>query len=169
MTELPRDRLDDMVKKAARIKDQIDDLQYQLEAVTEQYNFIVRDTIPDIMAEMGIEKAVMGDGTAVSLSLSVHPSIASPAAFEWLDMNGYGGIIKTQCALSFSRSEREEANALIEKLAELGYETELKETVHPMTLKSWAKERIEAAEPVPADLITINAFTEAKLKKGKVK
>jgi hypothetical protein len=162
-----RGRLASVVNNAMEVRDQIESLDLRRELLAERYKTLTQEIIPEIMSEIGIGKTTMEDGTAVSLSLSVHAGISNPAAYKWLDDNGFSGIIKTKLALSFSREEREEAITLIEKLSEMGYETELAETVHPMTLKSWAKERIEKSEPLPDDLFSIHHFTEAKLKKGK--
>lgn len=160
-------RLDDVVKQAAELSDRIASAEAKIEEMKDQYNKLVRDVIPDIMAEIGIDKGKTGDGHSVSLSLSVHASISNASAFKWLDDNGFSGLIKTQCSLDFPRDRREEANYVVQRLTEMGYATELKETVHPMTLKSWAKERIENSEPIPSDFFTVHFFNEAKIKKGK--
>lgn len=163
----PLDRLAKVVEHTDDLKAQIGAIEETLERLTDQHKHLVRDTIPEIMGEMGVLQAKLKNGRVVSLRQAVNISIADPVAFTWLDAEGEGGIIKTSIITPFNRDERDAAVLLAKELREKGLNCEMKEGVHPSTLKSWAKERLENSRPIPNDLFSIAAFTEAHITKAK--
>lgn len=163
----PLDRLAKVVEFTDDLKAQITAVEESLEQLVEQHKHLIRDTIPEIMGEMGVLQAKLENGRVVSLRQAVNISIADPNAFLWLDDQGEGGIIKTNIITPFSRDERAAAVELAKELREKGLSCEMKEGVHPSTLKSWAKERLENSRPIPEDLFSIAAFTEAHVTKAK--
>ena len=65
--------------------------------------------------------------------------------------------------LNLAKSEIEDARKAQEALQEAGYMALLDRSVHPMTLTSFVKERLEAGDKLP-DSITVFQFKEAKIK-----
>lgn len=166
--QTPLDRLAKVVEYTDELKTQIGAAELALESLIEQYKHLVRDTIPEIMGEMSVLQAKLKNGRVVSLRQEVNISIADPDnAFKWLDIQGEGGIIKTNVITPFNRDEREAAVEFAAELMKKGLSCEMKETVHPMTLKSWAKERLENSRPIPNDLFSTAAFIEAHITKAK--
>lgn len=137
-----------------------------------------RETLPDLMRELGLSEITLLDGSKVSVGEDVDCNISEERrarAHAWLSEHGFGGLIKTEVGISFGRDERDEALAFIEQARELTTSpVQLKEAVHPQTLKAFIKERRAAAsdEPEnnpPEDLFGIRSYSKAKLttKKGR--
>jgi hypothetical protein len=162
-------RIRNEVKKALDIAEYISDMKDALAKAEEKYNHLSRTIIPDIMNEYGVDEIKI-DGVKVSLRFDVHPHIPEPrdAAFQWLDRNGFGGLIKTEVKVGFGRDEHEQAIEFKRELEAQGMIPDMKESVHHQTLRAWAKERMEAGDNVPGDLFQLNPFTEVKFTIPKV-
>jgi hypothetical protein len=65
------------------------------------------------------------------------------AAFAYLESLDAGDLIKTIVSIPFKREERDEVQKLVDLVEDEGFETEVEESVHASTLKSWLKERTE--------------------------
>jgi len=85
------------------------------------------------------------------------------AAFKWLRHNNFDAIIKRNIILNFGKGEDQKADKVKEELMKLGYAPQDKSGVHPMTLKAFIRERIEAAQPIPQDLFQIHTGSRAKI------
>jgi ribosomal protein S21 len=166
-TETPADvllsRIRNEVKRTLDLAEYIEDMKMTLAKAEEKYKNYSQNIIPDIMREYGVDEIKI-DGVKVTLRSDVHPSIPEPRdnAFKWLDQNGFGGLIKTEVKIAFPRDEREQAIEFKRELEEQGMVPEMKENVHYQTLRSWAKERMDAGQSVPDDLFHLNPFTEVK-------
>jgi hypothetical protein len=163
-----KDRLRTAVDEASALKSKLTMLQEEAEAAANALKTLTRERIPEIMDEVGVTKIKLDDGTTIDLRNQCTASIVdNEGAVAFLDANGFGGIVRTELKLIFAGTDRERATEAAEKLAGLGYECEGKTTVHPMTLKSWARERIENGEQLPPDCFSIFPFVEAVIKAGK--
>jgi predicted phosphoribosyltransferase len=74
------------------------------------------------------------------------------------------GLIKTEVVTAFERGGVENALALAEKLAAEGYGVNVKEVVHPMTLKSFIRDELSKGVAVPFDVFSITPFSFATVK-----
>ena len=99
-------------------------------------------------------------------SASISPDNASPA-LAWLRSSGNGDIIKNSVVCQFGKGEDDIANLLAEELRKKGLHPEQKTFVHPMTLKSFVKERIESAQPIPMDLLGVYVGNKTVIKQPK--
>ena len=89
-------------------------------------------------------------------------------AHAWLRAHNFGGLIKTMVAVPFGCGEEAEARALAARIREQEHhDATVNETVHPMTLKAFVREQVEAGKPLPFDLFGVFPFTRAKLKMPK--
>lgn len=112
--------------------------------------------IPDAMG--GLKQIKTQSGATVSVKEIIRASLpkdTKPAAIEWLEEHGHGGLIKTEVSVSLSREERELAPKAIEALKAQGFAAEVNADVHPMTLSAWAREQLEQGAELPAELISI--------------
>lgn len=129
-----------------------------------------REDLPTLMAEAGLQELKLSDGSVVRVQEDCDARISEATrapAMQWLDSNGFGGLIKTRIALSLGRGQREEAVALRDSIAKTHPEVELKEEVHPQTLKAFVKEQLSHGAPVPMDLFNVHPYSKATIKKGK--
>jgi hypothetical protein len=128
---------------------------------------VEEEDLPELMRELTLTEIRLEDGSAVKVSDEVNCSITverKPAAHAWLVENGFGGLIKTELTLSYGRDQQEQAHKDALRIQKsLKIPVEVSEVVHPQTLKSFIKERLEAGEAPPTDLFGIHPFVKAKV------
>jgi hypothetical protein len=108
--------------------------------------------IPALMENLGFETITMQDGRKVSVKDSIQCGIKvadKPSAFAWLAENNHGDLIKAAVSAKFSRGEKAEAAAAVNALKEMGISASLTESVHPGTLKAWARVELEQGHSLP--------------------
>ena len=164
---LTPDRLQRLRAKADEARDlelQISQAEERLREMKTRRNVVLREELVDAMQEAGMTEmtlAAAGNLPALRLKLGteVRASIAQGwshekrrEAFNYLDEHDAGDLILTQIAVEFPREERAMALRLREKLSR-EHQVILKETVHHQTLTAWLKERVEAGDAVPLDVI----------------
>lgn len=139
----------------------------ELKKANEDVREIAERRLPELMEDMGLANFTTTSGLKISLKVSTHAKIAegrNSEAMAWLDRNGHGGLIKTQVAVEFNRGETDKAKELAGRLSEDGYVAGEKETVHPSTLRGWAREQLENGVDVPLDLFGIHQRKVVKIK-----
>lgn len=162
-----KDRLMEAVRDARKLAAEFNEAQDKADQLKIEMDIILRERIPDIMDELGIETIKLTDGAVVSLKTNVFINTKSDAAFGWLEQNGFAGLIKTDLIVSYGRDRIEDARKVAEDLQARGEEAIVKTHVHPQTLKSWAGEQIANARPIPEDHFSTSSFVEAKIKERK--
>ena len=89
--------LNDAIKVMSDIKNEIDVLNDRRAILNKKYDLLRMGVIPEKMDEAGEStKTIVGIGR-ITLQADVFASIPAPnreAAFEWLDENGHGDIVK---------------------------------------------------------------------------
>jgi hypothetical protein len=168
--EKPAPTIERLVGLAAEAKDLEGQLLADQAALAEKQDKldkILRERIPDIMEELGLEDFKMSDGAKISVKEDVKCSISEerkPEAFGWLRAHDYDGIIKTAVAVNFGKGEAAEAEKARQALIAAGYtDAEIKDSVHPSTLKSFVKERLEAGDKIPLETFGVFEFRIAKI------
>jgi hypothetical protein len=161
------ERLTSLAAEARALEDQIRADTVALEELQAKHDKITKRFIPTIMEELALEKFTMSDGAEISIKESIAASISAenkPAAFAWLESNKFDGIIKTKVQSEFGKGEIDKAKELVEKIHEAGFDATLDQSVHPMTLKSFVKERLVAGDSIPLDVFGVFESKEAKIK-----
>lgn len=145
---------------------EVTDLEERLKQAKARRLKISVDIIPDKMDEAGVvavELAARGNHAAVRVE--VKPFVAANIAvawsdekrreaFDWLDANKSGDLIKTVVEVAFHREDRERALQIATKLRELRLgEVTVSESVHSATLGSWLRERVKKKLATPLDII----------------
>lgn len=135
-----------------------------LKAAKERERVMREETLPGMMQELGVEKMTLTDGNEITVKQEVYASVPEArkeAAFDWLEKNGYGGLIKTVVLKEFGRDQLEEVHHLIDELAALGItDIQLKRDVNAQTLKAFLRERL--AEPKAPEDYTPEELAEGK-------
>lgn len=126
------------------------------------------ETIPSLMDELGFSSIKTPDGREVSYSTFYSGKIipeAEDAAFDWIEENGHGGVIKGQLVLDYRRPQRDEVLALRAKLEEAGWDMAIKLGVHHSTLRALFRELVEdeGVQP-PPDLFNLFIGRKTKVK-----
>lgn len=132
-----------------------------------------QEDLPELMRELELEGFSLKDGTKIELSDDLSCAITEAnrnLAHRWLDENGFGGLIKTVVSVDFNREDRELALELAKNLQEIhALATNMKESVHSGTLKSFVREELEKGNVVPFDLFSVHPYSKAKVKLPKKK
>ena len=110
----------------------------------------------------------LGPGFKIKVSTFYNASIPperKEEAYEWLDTNGHGGMIKTEVKTNFGRGELEAAKALIAEINENHPEIamDLNQTVHWQTLRAWVKEQVEGGKSLPIDMFGVFVGRKTKI------
>jgi len=160
------ERLSALAQKARDLEHEINEDTVTLEEKKGQLDKIIKRFIPDIMQELGMSEFKLTDGAQVKIKESIAASISAenkPAAFAWLAEHNYDGIIKTKVISEFGKGEIENANKALAAIQLAGFDASLDQSIHPMTLKAFVKERLEAGESIPVDTFSIFELKEAKI------
>jgi hypothetical protein len=147
-------------------------LEEELKEAKREMLALEREDLPQLMAEAGIQELKLRDGSTVTIKEDVDAKITDATrvqALGWLVEHGFGGLVKTQVSLAFARGAHDEACAVRDFLETKYDGVELKEEVHPGTLKAFVKERMAAGDNVPFDLFNIFPYSKATLKRGETR
>jgi hypothetical protein len=162
-------RVATMARQLTEVQDAISELTERLSEAKREERRISEEDLPQLMAEVGLSELTLASGEKVEITEQVQAAITEanlPAAVNWLVEHGFGGIVKTRIMVDYDYTERGEALAAFQEQAQY-HQTELKETVHPATLKSFVREQLEAGNNVPMDLFSVHPFSKAKIKRAK--
>jgi hypothetical protein len=157
-----------LVRQQLLLERRVADLEEELAAEKKRLTAISDDLLPAALAENGLTKLRMADGSEVSVSTFYGASIPkerTSEAFEWLHSNGFDDLIKNQVSASFGRGQDELANFLVGRLEEEGFNASRKVWIEPVTLKAFVKEQIEAGNSIPTDLFGIFVGEKAKIRR----
>lgn len=155
-----------MVRHQVNLENVIAKLNAELAEKAEQLKNLAEVMIPDAMLAMGLSELKLATGETVSIKKFYSakiPDEQQEKAFEWLRNSGNGDIIKNNIALSFGKGEDDLANEVAKMLLQKGLTPEQKIFVHPMTLKSFVKERIEAGAELPYELFGVFVGNKTKI------
>lgn len=155
----------------------IENLEERLSALKRTKYAIEHEQLPELMMEAGVDKVgipPVGNEPGYDLKLSpfYDANIAAgweeerrQKAFAYLESVKAGDLIKTQIIISLPREQRANAKQLLKQLAE--WSPDVKEAVHPSTLKSWLKEKSEAGDDVNLEAIggTVGQVVKPKPRK----
>lgn len=148
-----------------KLRDNVARLETELEAAKKDMRRVEQEDLPDLMQELGLETFKLKSGETIEVKPEVDCGITEERrakAHDWLTINGFGGLIKTEVVAKFGRDERDAAVACAEQIG-----GEMIERVHPSTLKSFVKEQMAAGKPVPFDLFGVHPYNKVKITAAK--
>lgn len=138
-------------------------LEAQLEECNKEIHELASVKIPDLMGDIGIE-SVGVLGTTVKLKAWYSAKLPGDpegrtAAMNWLRTHGAGDLAKTELSVQFGKSESnlamDVAGHLDRYMQDQGapHLVAIQDTIHHMTYTAWVRERIEAGETLPLDIL----------------
>jgi hypothetical protein len=164
-------KLSSNIQKQLDYDIQIEELEETLKELKRERAILSEDTIPQQMQELGISDTTMADGSRVTIKEGFHcriPKDKIEQAHAYLRENELGDIIKNQVVTSFGTGEDNMAGDLAGHIQDqYGITPDVKESVHPSTLKATLKKRHEEGLSDPDDLFGIFIRPETKITKGK--
>jgi hypothetical protein len=165
------DSLSKLIQRQLDLDVEIENIEETLKEIKREREVLSSETIPLKMQELGIDETTMKDGSKVTVKEAFHckiPLEKIEEAHDYLRNNDLGDIIKNKVATSFGTGEDNMAGDLVGYIeSTYGITPEVKESVHPSTLKATLKKRHEEGLTDPDDLFGIFIRPETKITKGK--
>src|SRR3990172_1846412 len=159
-------------------------IEQSVNILIEQQREIETKYIPEIMNELGIAEFTTNDGTKIKKEPWLACSIPTQnaindqkdpgkkveltsrriAAFQWLHDVGASAIISNEVVVDIPKGKKDQAEELKLALNEIGLDWIEEETVHPQTLKSFLKQKLEMGKNVPEVAFGLVTGEKAKFK-----
>lgn len=161
--------LDSMAALARALVDAdaaVEQAEVNLKDAKERARVLREETIPSAMQELGLEEIKLDTGQKLTVKQDVYASIPSDKkeeAYNWLDVNGFGGLIKVEVKTDYPKGEAQAALQLFQELQDRGLNAQYGQNVHAQTLKAFLREQIAAGSNVPLDLFGARPVWTAKL------
>jgi phosphopantetheinyl transferase (holo-ACP synthase) len=163
--------ISELAHELSRLAREIAAKEAEVKALKEKYAEIETGRLPDVMLDIGMLDITLTDGSKLTRVVEYHPAIKvenRPAAFAYLREHELGDVIKTEITITYSKGEEKLAKRQLSYLMRTKANFERKivfeENIHPSTLKALVKERVNADEPLPADIFGIHEITRAVIK-----
>ena len=164
-------KLSNNIQKLLDLDKTIEELEETIKEFKRERAIVSEETIPQQMQELGISDTTMADGSKITIKEGFHcriPKDKIEEAHAYLRQEDLGDIIKNQVSTSFGTGEDNMAGDLAGYIKEnYGITPDVKESVHPSTLKATLKKRHEEGLADPDDLFGIFIRPETKITKGK--
>lgn len=145
----------------------VKEVESQLKVKKEKARVLRETTIPNVMDEMELSSITLNTGQKLTISQEVYakiPADKKKEAHDWLNSNGFGGLIKTTVKATYGKGERKDAVTLTKELHKRGLDVAFDESVHASTLKAFLKEQIRDGNPCPLDIFGARPVSVAKIK-----
>jgi glutamyl/glutaminyl-tRNA synthetase len=164
-------KLSNNIQKLLDLDKTIEELEETIKEFKRERAIVSEETIPQQMQELGISDTTMADGSKITIKEGFHcriPKDKIEQAHAYLRQEDLGDIIKNQVITSFGTGEDNMAGDLAGHIQDAyGITPDVKESVHPSTLKATLKKRHEEGLSDPDDLFGIFIRPETKITKGK--
>ena len=158
-------KLSNFIRQSIQIQKDIEDAEQHLKDLKFKKRKVNEEDIPSLMEEMGMDSLTV-DGHKVTIRPFVHARISEEKreqAFNFLRSVGEADIIKNDVTVSFSQGEDNVVGAVVDDLRKNGFDPVQKTHIHPMTLKSWVKGRIESGAELDFDTFGVFVGNGAKI------
>ena len=157
-----------LAKKQLQLARQVATLEEDLKAKKEELRLTSEQELPDAMQAAGLNQIVLSTGEKISIGefYNAHISKANQeVAYQWLVENGHEGLIKNEVLLKFGREESTVVDETVSALQSRGLSPEVRQSVHPSTLKAFVKEQFTSGNDIPTEPFGIYIGTKATIKK----
>jgi hypothetical protein len=156
-----------LAKRAKELEKEVEELSTVLKERQDQHRKLLEETIPAMLAELGMKSFKMADGSLIDVKPFYSASIREEnraKAYEWLRDNGFDDIIKNTVSVRFGRGEDGLCDTLLNQLREQNYPVEQAQKIEPMTLKAWVREQVERGSEFPTELFGVYIGQKATIK-----
>lgn len=155
------------------LEQQKDALSIELERLNDEIKRLKEVELPQLMDELQLASFKLQSGREILVKEMVFASIPAKnadMAFEWLDANGHGDLIKHKLEHSFDRGETALVKQVIDVLKEQGLpDVTTKQSVHPQTLAAFAREQLKDGRAIPMELLGVHIARKVEIKTSKSK
>jgi hypothetical protein len=150
-------------------EEQVKEAEARLKILKEQARDVAERQLPDAMAEVGMAKFVLTDGSEVTVKPFYSAKIGDDKrdeCFNWLQDHGHEALIKDEVSITFSKGEHERAEEFKSQLAQQGIEYNGKMGVHSQTLTAFVREQVESGAEFPLELFNVYIGQIANVKRS---
>ena len=157
-----------LANKQLKLAAEVAELDAGLKAKKEELRLTAENELPDAMQSAGLTQITLTTGEKISINefYNAHISRANQEkAYEWLVSNGHEGLIKNEVLLKFGREEIEVVDQTVSALQARGLSPEVRQSVHPSTLKAFVREQFNSGNDIPTEPFGIYIGTKATIKK----
>lgn len=158
--------LDALVVKTKAAEASVMKLASLLEQAQETLRDLVARQLPAMLDDMGLKEFVNSAGQKIEIKEVIEAGISEanrPVAFNWLEENGHGGLIKQDITVSFSKNQEGAAKELMSELTGKFAAVTQNKKVHPSTLKAWVREMLGEGKAIPLEPFGVFRRREAKI------
>lgn len=166
MTKL--EELGKLIQKVTDFQGVRDGLQKSLDEVDKRIDRLVMEDIPAMMDSLGMAKITTDDGWNIEVKETWHakiPDEKAAEAYNWLEENGFGALIRNHVVVEYDREDYEKAAELFDELCADGLPVSMKKNIHHSRLKAFVTEQKEAGNDIPDAAFGVYHKREAKLKR----
>ena len=157
-----------LANKQLQLATEVAELEADLKAKKEELRLTSEQELPDAMQAAGLTQIKLSTGENISITefYNAHISKANQEkAYEWLTANGHEGLIKNEVLLKFGREESLVVDETVSALQARGLSPQVRQSVHPSTLKAFVKEQFTSGNDIPTEPFGIYIGTKATIKK----
>ena len=157
-----------LANKQLQLATEVAELEANLKAKKEELRLTSEQELPDAMQAAGLTQIKLNSGENISINefYNAHISKANQEkAYEWLMQNGHEGLIKNEVLLKFGREESLVVDETVSALQARGLSPQVRQSVHPSTLKAFVKEQFTSGNDIPTEPFGIYIGTKAIIKK----
>tara|TARA_B100000530_G_scaffold324868_1_gene262041 strand:- start:564 stop:1139 length:576 start_codon:yes stop_codon:yes gene_type:complete len=157
-----------LANKQLQLVTDVAELEADLKAKKEELRLTSEQELPDAMQAAGLTQIKLNSGENISINefYNAHISKANQEkAYEWLTANGHEGLIKNEVLLKFGREESLVVDETVSALQARGLSPQVRQSVHPSTLKAFVKEQFTSGNDIPTEPFGIYIGTKATIKK----
>ena len=132
-----------LAKKQLQLAADVANLEVDLKAKKEELRLTSEQELPDAMQSAGLTQITLNTGERISIE----------------------GLIKNEVLLKFGREESIVVEETVSALQSRGLSPEVRQSVHPSTLKAFVKEQFTSGNDIPTEPFGIYIGTKATIKK----
>lgn len=149
------DKILGIIEKAKEMREvgkEINRLKQELEIKEKSFKEISENTLPIMMAEIGLKQFALDDGTSLVIKPIFVVNTPSKAKInivdEWLKENGYDGMVKS----NITSDHVAEIKQILDE-EEIPYN--VNKSINWQTLNAWGREMEMEGKVIPEDIFTI--------------
>lgn len=136
----------------------------EIEELKGKHKKVSEGAIPELMGALALREIRLQNGLILSIKPYYSGKVDTPEAFQWLERNGHGDLIRGEVKMSYPKGvDKEVINAILSFIQEQGFVADNKISVHHATLSSWLREMIEGGEQIDRDVLKVTTGFRAKL------
>ena len=157
-----------LANKQVELAQELASLEEAVKAKKEEFRATSEQELPEAMQAAGLTELVLSTGEKITITefYNAHISkVNQETAYNWLVSNGHAGLIKNEVSLKFARDQERIAEETVSALKARGLSPEIRQSVHPSTLKAFVKEQLTSGKDIPSEPFGIYIGSKAIIKK----